>query len=290
METWGADDEEDTGTLDTAAIAAIRAGTSKVPDLEAAERLMDRVAGTMIAVATGGPRIDEVKGQYRREYGALAAVLKRLRIRNPNSLDDLWTWYGKWTADIAGGYAERRAYVAELYAPVRAALAAATDDGRDIAAGMEDGPTGWVRVDERMGTLRRRVRQAEDTADDAKAVGLQCVSVLEALGRAAFDAERHLPDGEDPPHPNDAKSRLGHFLTSVTDGELGKGERFEHVRILVRATWRQAQSVKHRDEPNVIDAGIAADATALLVAIVRRLADEDQPPAKTRQEDDDIPF
>lgn len=119
------------------------------------------------------------------------------------------------------------------------------------------------------GALRRRTGEAEDT-DDFKAVGLQCVSVLEALGRAAFDETRHLPEGEHVPHPNDAKTRLGHFLTSVT-----KGKRFEEVRPLIRATWRQAQSVKHRDDPNRTDAGIAADSTALLVAIVRRLADED---------------
>jgi hypothetical protein len=67
------------------------------------------------------------------------------------------------------------------------------------------------------------------------------------------------------------------------------GRRFEEVRPIIRAAWRQAQAVKHRDEPNRTDAGIAADTTALLVAIVRRLADEDVPPAKP-DEDDDIPF
>lgn len=67
------------------------------------------------------------------------------------------------------------------------------------------------------------------------------MSALEALGRAAFDPARHLPDDEELPQPNDAKSRLGHFLTAVAGEEVGKGERFEHVRTLIRATWRQAQ-------------------------------------------------
>jgi hypothetical protein len=40
-------------------------------------------------------------------------------------------------------------------------------------------------------------------------------------------------------------------------------------------TWRQAQSIKHRSGPNRDGCGIAVDWTALLVAIVRRLADED---------------
>jgi hypothetical protein len=116
------------------------------------------------------------------------------------------------------------------------------------------------------------------------------VSVLEALGRAAFDAERHLPEDEDVPHANHAKTRLGHFLTAAAGERVQKGERVEHVCALVRACWRQAQSVKHRDDPNLTDAAISADAVALLVAIVRRLADEDQPPKKAAPATDDLPF
>lgn len=284
------DDPDDDGTLDMATVSAIRNGTSAIPDVEAGERLVDQVAGLMVAVATGGPRIDAVKAQYAREYRALAAVLRRLGIKNSNTHSDLWTWYGKWSSDPQlGSWASRRAFIADIYAPVRAALEGAAGD-RDVAEGMLDGPTGWADVDAKLGTLRRRLREADDSADDARAIGLQCVSVLEALGRAAFDSERHLSEAEDVPHANDAKTRLGHFLTSVAGEQVKKGERFEHVRTLVRATWRQAQAVKHRDDPNLTDAGVAADATALLVAIVRRLADEDQPPAKSGTiGDDDVP-
>lgn len=168
-----------------------------------------------------------------------------------------------------------RSYIAGMYAPTREALEARTDPHRDVAGGANEGPTGWAAVDAKMGTLRRRVREAEN-ADDFKAVGIQCVTVLEALGRAVFDPQRHLAASEDMPHANDAKTRLGNFLRGVTGGEVKKGERFEHVRTLIRATWRQAQSLKHRDDPNITDAGIAADSVALLVSIVRRLADEDQ--------------
>lgn len=284
--------EGDDGTLGRAAVERIRRGTSDIPDVEAAERLVDQVAGLMVAVATGGPRIDDVKARYAREYKALSAVLKRLGIKNPNTHSDLWTWYGKWTSDdkLNAGWAPRRTYIAEMYAPVREALEASADSHGEVATGVDEGPTGWADVDAKVGILRRRVRDMDDSPDDARAVGLQCVSVLEALGRAAFDEERHLPEGEDMPHLNDAKSRLGHFLTAVAGEEVKKGERFEHVRTLVRASWRQAQAVKHRDDPNATDAGIAADAAALLVAIVRRLADEDRPPSRPVPANDDIPF
>jgi transposase len=82
--------------------------------------------------------------------------------------------------------------------------------------------------------------------------------------------ERHLPSGEDEPHADDPKGRLDFFITAVA-----LGERFEHVRRLVRAAWDQAQAVKHRREPNRTDAGIAVDAVVLLASIVHRLAEED---------------
>lgn len=284
------DEAGDDGTLSREAVEAIRKGTSSIPDVEAADRLVDQVAATMVTVSTGGPSIQDTEPFYKREYRALAAVLKRLGINNPNKYSLLWTWHGRWSDGTLPTYASRRVFIADMYAPVREALEDVAEGG-DLAVGADDGPTGWVEVDARMGTLRRRVRDMDDTADDARAVGLQCVSVLEALGRAVFDPDRHLPQGEELPHPNDAKSRLGHFLTAVAGEQVKKGERFEHVRTLVRATWRQAQGVKHRDDPNRTDAGIAADSTALLVAILRRLADEDgQPPGPPVVASDDIPF
>jgi hypothetical protein len=282
------DETDDDGLLDRAAVEAIRHGTSSIPDLEAAERLVDQVAALLVSVSTGGPRIQDVQASYKREYRALAAVLKRLGIRNPNAMDDLWRWHGRWSDGTLPTYASRRAFIAEMYASVRDALEAKVDTLRHVATGTGDALTGWAEVDSKMSTLRRRMSEAE-TVDDFKAVGLQCVAVLEALGRAAFVPSRHLPDDEAEPHPNDARNRLGFFLRAVATGD-----RFEEVRPIIRATWRQAQAVKHRDNPNRTDAGISADASALLVAIVRRLADEDEHYHELADahyaSDDDVPF
>lgn len=282
MPKWDFEDEQDDdGTLDKGTVDAIRRGTSAVPDVEAAERLLDQVSAVMVSVSTGGHRIDDVKAEYLREYRALSAVLKRLGIKHSNPYSDLWRWYGKWSDDSLPSWASRRAFIADMYSPVREALEAKADTDRNVATGADDGPTGWADVDAKLGTLRRRVRESENT-DDFKAVGLQCVSVLEALGRAAFNPERHLPAGEDAPHPNDAKVRIQHFTKAVASGK-----RFEDVRTLMNAAWRLAQGVKHRDEPNRTDAGIAADAVSLMVAVVRRVADED---GQRRDAADDVPF
>jgi hypothetical protein len=81
---------------------------------------------------------------------------------------------------------------ASLYTPVREALEAKAESHRDVAGGVDDGPTGWADVDANMGALRGRAGEAEDT-DDFKAVGLQCVSVLEARGRAASTRRGTFP-------------------------------------------------------------------------------------------------
>jgi len=278
------DEEDDSDELTPAGLDAIRRNESSIPDLEAAELLVDSVSALMVSVATGGPRIQAVDGDYQRQYRALSAVLKRLGIKNPNKHRRLWEWYGKWSDGSMPAWADRRAYIAGLYAPVRDSLDSLAAGHHDLATPTEEGPTGWPDVDAKVGKLRRRVREGEDV-DDFKAAGLQCVSLMEALGRAVFDASRHLPAGEEEPHANDAKQRISYFVRSVAPGD-----RFEHVRTLANAAWRQAQAIKHRDEPDRTDVGIAADACLLLVAILRRLADKDEPPRRAAPAEDDIPF
>lgn len=268
------------GLLDTETVEAIRQGASTIPDIEAAELLVDQLTALMVSVSTGGPRLDDVNGDYRREYRALAAVLKRLGITNPNPFSDLWRWHGRWSNGTLPTYASRRSFIAELYEPVRETLDDRADKSHELAAPVDDGPTGWAEVDAKLGKLRRRMRDATDS-DDFKAVALQCVSVLEALGRACFDAQRHLPPGETTPHPNDAKARIGHFVSTVAEDK-----RFDDVETIGRAAWRQAQGVKHRSQPTRADAGIAADACVLFVAMIRRLADEERGAAPVN----DIPF
>jgi hypothetical protein len=127
-------------------------------------------------------------------------------------------------------------------------------------------PTGWPAVDDAVKTLRKRLATAT-SANDYKAVGHECVTVLEALGRAAFDPERHLPDGAEVPAPNDHIRRLDMFTKSVASGE-----RFEHVRRLIVTARKQAESVKHRTSPDRLDAEVSADAVVMLVSMIRAFA------------------
>ena len=52
----------------------------------------------MINVATGGPRINDVNGEYQRVFASVATDLARRRIDNPVTFGRLWDWYARWSS------------------------------------------------------------------------------------------------------------------------------------------------------------------------------------------------
>jgi hypothetical protein len=137
---------------------------------------------------------------------------------------------------------------------------------RADAAVIEHEPTGWQAVDVGVGNLREMMAGARDH-HDFKAVGHQCVAVLEAVARELFDPSRHLPAGEVEPSPNDVKRRVEMYINAEAPGKD-----LSHVRKIAKAAYDQGHSVKHRTSPDAADAGIATDAVILLVSMLRRLA------------------
>ncbi len=266
-------------------VKRIERGQSTIPDAEAANLLVDSLASTMVAVATGGPRIETRNAEYQSEHTALRGVLQRLGIRYSNPHNDLWDWYGHWREKLPS-YHERRVYVSGLFDPVREALAERPPGLQELEAGVLTGPTGWTEVDAMLGKLRRRFSEARD-AEDYKAVGLLCHSIVTAVGKVVFELDRDLPDGEDQPGPDDAKRQIDLVLRRAASGS-----RFEHVRKIVSATYGQANLAKHRQTATKVDAGIAAHAALLLAQTLRLIAEEDGEAGNRPQSpaDDDIPF
>ena len=56
---------------------------------------LKKIRDTMIAVATGGPRINDVNDSYQRVFATVSAELARRHIDNPLTFGSLWDWYGR---------------------------------------------------------------------------------------------------------------------------------------------------------------------------------------------------
>lgn len=79
-----------------------------------AKDLVEKIKEVMIDAATG-TSIRDKNGEYKMLYRQLDSELLRLEINNPNEFSDLWEFQTYWKAQGMSTYAERRAYVAQLY-------------------------------------------------------------------------------------------------------------------------------------------------------------------------------
>jgi len=124
---------------------------------------------------------------------------------------------------------------------------------------------GWPAVDTEVGELRRHFHSAR-TPQDYRAVGNDCVHIMEALSRQVYDHARHTPAGEEEPPVASTKTRLDRYVRARLPGSASA-----EIRKFARATIELAQAVKHRGTPTRTEAGVLSDAVILLANMLRRL-------------------
>jgi hypothetical protein len=134
-----------------------------------------------------------------------------------------------------------------------------------LAEPIDSAATGWAKVDNEIGELRRAFASAR-SPQAFRAVGVHCVGVLEALSRTVYDPARHLRPGESVPSPDKTKQRIGRYIEMAVPGSSN-----EEVRGLANKASELAHHVKHSETPSWVDASIAADAVILLSYILVRL-------------------
>ncbi len=141
----------------------------------------------MAAVATGGPKIQDVNSQYAERRHRISQELRRRSLEDPNPHGDLWAWYGRWSAGDMGSWASRRTYVSEMYQPLLDQIRAAS---LGTGARIFEEPTGWPRVDRGIDEIRRRFDQAQ-VEEHFQAVGLLCREVLISVAQVVYDFRKH---------------------------------------------------------------------------------------------------
>lgn len=174
---------------------------------------IDQLKVKMIAVATGGPQIQDVNDSYKSEYLALDTWLSTLGLENPNPYRDLWDWYGRWRQGDLGHYADRRRFIQELYKDVIDIVQKSSEE----AIADEYVPTGWDRVDRTVYEMKQRLSVA-DTEEKFQAIGMLARETLISIAQQVFDRNIHKTVDGIEPSDTDAKRMLDAFLAFALPG------------------------------------------------------------------------
>lgn len=211
----------------------------------------------MIAVATGGPRLNDVNPEYIKRHRAISHALAERGIQNPVPYTDLWQWYGKWSSGDLPTYQSRRNYVSQLFAPLVERLAAPVGSG----ALQTVEPTGWTRVDRTLGKLREQLATAQHE-EDYQAVGLLARELLISLAQAVYDPSTHV-QFDTTPSDTDAKRMLDAVIAAALPGNTN-----ETPRRYAKAALTLANELVHKRTAEFRLAALCAEATASTVNVI----------------------
>jgi hypothetical protein len=224
---------------------------------------LENIRQTMIAVATGGPRINDVNDSYQRTLATISAELARRRIDNPLTFGSLWDWYGRWSSGDLPTYQSRRMFVNELINP----LIMRIRTGR--AEVMQ--PTGWQRVDRAVGEIRDRLASARNE-EHFQAVGLLCRETLISLAQSVYVPDQHPTTDGIPASATDAKRMLEAYIAT----ELAGGTN-EELRRHTRSALDLANALQHRRTATFREAAMCVEATTTVINVIAIVAGRRDP-------------
>jgi hypothetical protein len=220
--------------------------------------LVKEQANLLIAVATGGPRIDDVDENYQARRRELRLALEAIGLADPFPWRSLWEWYRAWS----GGYADRRAEINRLAGPLLDELdtrAAATRMPEDTGA---TGMAGWSSVDARLQEMLAELERGS-SPDDWSDIGRRCREIVIEAAQVVF-LEVMVPPGKPIPGLNDAEERLSFFADLMLSGTSNQA-----VRGLIRKLIVLANALTHQKSPTRLMAFATAQATISLVRVLQ---------------------
>lgn len=219
--------------------------------------LVRKLADLLVAVATGGPRIDDTNAEYRQLRDLLQGELSGRGLSLKIPFSDLWEWYGRFSAGDFPTWRSRRQYIGEL-----ARLQIAEIEAKETGIGQDVEPTGWERVDRSVGTVREQLALAA-SEEQYQAVGLLCRETLISLGQAVYVAELHPTVDGVAASSSDAKRMLEAFIAVELNGAHNKIAR-QHARV----AFDLANELQHRRTATFRDAAMCVEATLAVVNVV----------------------
>jgi hypothetical protein len=239
------------------------------PDVDTVDGLIEELetqAALLISVATGGERIESVKGQCRRRRQKLVPALKRRGLTYPFPWQDLWAWHGYWSSGKLPTYASRRVHVRELADPVVEALErhrsglAVTDPGTSAVES-------WADLDSRIAGLAAELSQAvgqddlQDVGRRAREVLIDSAELLARLVRATWDLAQKVTHAD-----------LDLFLAEHAPGP--SREELRKPRLGIAGLRSRLPAGTNAGSHTLRSAPAAAQAAVLLARTLERLATE----------------
>lgn len=224
---------------------------------------LEALKATLIAVSTGGPRIQDVNDNYQRQFALVAAALARRGIQNTVTYGSLWDWYGRWSSGDLPTYQSRRDFIGNLVNPLTNRIR--TGRAEELL------PTGWQRVDRSVGELRDRLAPAR-TEEQFQAVGLLGRESLISLAQAVYDRARHPPlDGVEP-STTDAKRMLDAYIAVELAGGANEASR-RHAK----SALDLANALQHQRTATFREAAMCVEATTAVVNVIAIVAGKRDP-------------
>jgi len=223
------------------------------------ERLIEAQIDLMIAVATGGPRIQEKNREYKERREQIRSKLQPLGKSDPNSFQDLWAWYGRWSSGDLPTYQSRREYIRNMYNNLLEDLA-----GAPLSSPSEPSrePTGWEKVDRTVDKIIASLESAKNE-EEFQTVGFLCRECLISLAQAVFDPTKHKANNGMLPSETDAYRMLEAYFSSEFSGSKN-----EALRRHAKAALVLANNLQHKRTARHIDAALCSEATRTVVNIV----------------------
>ena len=224
------------------------------------ERLIELQKGLMIAVATGGPKIQTRNSEYKDRRKLISEKLTEIGLNDPNPFDDLWVWYGRWSSGDLQTYQSRREYINQLYQPLLETIITGMNDNNLREPVYE--PTGWERVDRVIDSIISGLPKAT-TEEDFQSIGLLCRECLISLAQAVYDPTTHKNDDSIEPSKTDANRMLEAYFSFEFSGNTN-----EVLRKHSKAALALAVELQHRRTANYKHAALCSEATRTVVNIV----------------------
>jgi hypothetical protein len=228
--------------------------------------LLDVQKSTMIAVSTGGPKINTVNHEYTERQREIKQLLSEVNVDDPNPFSDLWAWYGKWSDGSLPTYQSRRQYIGDIFTPLIDSL---SQFKKPIVEPAE--PTGWARVDRNVDKITSTLESAQNE-EDFQAVGLHCREALISLSQEIYSPEKHPSSDGVSISKTDSKRMLDAYIVAELPGETN-----EYLRKHAKAAVDLAVNLQHKRTALFRDAALCAEATRSIINIITILSGRGDP-------------